>query len=180
MDPKKTRSRGKKEGSDNADPQGAEMTDARKGVSEYTQLALYMAATLAGLVTAVLAARAPFFESLLRRARGPGRSGGHRAKRQTSGPCAARPGLPPTPAESLPMLADAIIGNTKAAVAAVFGPPRSAALRGVVKAHASSSAGYWHATTWYYPMPRSDALAMAIEFTEDNARRVEFFRAPGL
>ena len=78
------------------------------------------------------------------------------------------------------MLAEAIIGNSKAAVASVFGPPRSAALRGVVKANASSESGYWQATTWYYPLPRNASLAMAIEFDDDSARRVEFFRAPGL
>src|SRR3954464_7569153 len=35
-------------------------------VSEFTQLALWMAATLAGLVTAVLLARGPFFRALAR------------------------------------------------------------------------------------------------------------------
>ena len=77
------------------------------------------------------------------------------------------------------MLADAIVGNTKAAVASVFGPPRSAAVRGVVKSGGKSPA-FWQASTWYYPLPRNDALAMAIEFDHDAARRVEFFRAPGL
>src|SRR5947208_15211368 len=36
-------------------------------VSEFTQLALWMAASLAGLVTALLVAREPFFRSLARR-----------------------------------------------------------------------------------------------------------------
>ena len=146
------------------------------GVSEFTQLALYMAASLAGMVTALLVARAPFFESMLRRVGGganrSGRKGGPPRKRRRSR------AVPPTPEESLPLLAEAIVGNTKAAVASVFGPPRSAALRGVVKADAAKGNGYWHATTWYYPLPRSGALAMAIEFDDESARRVEFFHAP--
>jgi hypothetical protein len=150
-----------------------------RGVSDFTQLALYMAASLAGMVTALLVARRPFFESLLRRVGGAPSSPGRRVKRVASRARGQRRELPPTPEESLPLLAEAIIGNTKAAVASVFGPPRSAALRGVVKADAAKTPGYWQATTWYYPLPRNDLLAMAIEFDQDNARRVEFFRAPG-
>ena len=158
--------------------------DLARGVSEFTQLALYMAATVAGLVTAMLLARKPFFESLVRRVGGGSGSSaspqGRRAKRVPSRARGGRRPLPPTPEESLPLLAQAIIGNTKAAVASVFGPPRSAALRGVIKANAASGPGYWQATTWYYPLPRNDALAMAIEFDDESARRVEFFRAPGI
>ena len=156
--------------------------DLATGVSEFTQLALYMAASVAGLVTALIVARRPFFESLLRRVGGgggPAGAGPRRAKRVPSRASGKSP-VPPTPEEALPLLADAIIGNTKAAVASVFGPPRSAALRGVVKSGGTSGGGFWHATTWYYPMPRNDLLAMAIEFDDDAARRVEFFRAPGV
>ena len=158
--------------------------DLARGVSEFTQLALYMAATVAGLVTAMLVARRPFFESLIRRVGGGAGSSsapqGRRAKRVPSRARGGRRPMQPTPEESLPLLAQAIIGNTKAAVASVFGPPRSAALRGVIKANAGSGPGYWQATTWYYPLPRNDALAMAIEFDDESARRVEFFRAPGI
>ena len=158
------------------------------GVSEFTQLALWMAASLAGMVTALLLARRPFFESLMRsvgRPAGAGAGAGASAGAAggTGGPRGARGGrrraVRPGPEESLPMLADAIVGNTKAAVASVFGPPRSAAVRGVVKSGGKSPA-FWQASTWYYPLPRNDALAMAIEFDDDSARRVEFFRAPGL
>ena len=83
--------------------------------SDFTHLALWMAGTLAGVVTAALLARGPFFRALIRRAGWAKRSarsigGGGGAKR-------------PTPAESLPLLADAVLGNSKCAVAAVFGPP---------------------------------------------------------
>jgi hypothetical protein len=149
------------------------------GVSEFTQLALWMAASVAGMVTALIVARRPFFESLLRSV-GGGPSNPRRVKRVASRTRPARRPMPPTPEESLPLLAEAIIGNTKAVVASVFGPPRSAALGGVVSVGAGKAAGYWQATTWYYPLPRNGALAMAIEFDDDAARRVEFFRAPGL
>ena len=159
--------------------QGNAANDLALGVGELTQLALWMAASVAGMVTALLIARRPFFESLLRSV-GKGHPDAPRAKRVPSRARGARRLLPPTPEESLPLLAEAIVGNTKAAVASVFGPPRSAALRGVVSMGAGKAAGYWQATTWYYPLPRNDALAMAIEFDDDAARRVEFFRAPGL
>jgi hypothetical protein len=180
MDPHRPKRRKKGKSSNDPATEGAG-GELGRGVSEFTQLALYMAATVAGMVTAMLVARKPFFESLMRAAGGklPRGTGPRRAKRVAS---RARPARAPMPSaeESLPMLAEAIIGNTKAAVASVFGPPRSAALRGVVKADAASGPGYWQATTWYYPLPRSDALAMAIEFDDDSARRVEFFRAPGI
>jgi hypothetical protein len=174
MDPLQPKRRAR--GSRPAAPDGHAVT---AGVSEFTQLALWMAASLAGMVTALLLARRPFFESLMRSVGNPGGAGASpRAGGRTPGrprPDATRPGAE----ESLPMLAEAIVGNTKAAVASVFGPPRSAAVRGVVKSGGKPPA-YWQASTWYYPLPRNDALAMAIEFDDDAARRVEFFRAPGL
>ena len=136
------------------------------GVSELSQLALWMAASLAGMVTAVLAARTPFFRSVMSRmglVSGEGVTGARRAKR-------------PTREQSLPMLAEAIVGSSKSAIASVFGPPRSAVV--MHAAGAPAGATYWHADTWYYPLPKSGPLAMAIEFEGDDARRVEFLRAP--
>ena len=49
-----------------------------------------------------------------------------------------------------------------------------------MKANAGVGNGYWHASTWYYPLPKNKSLAMAIEFDDDAARKVEFLRAPGL
>ena len=130
------------------------------GVSELSQLALWMAATLAGMVTAVLARRAPFFRSLLRKlgtARGARR---HKPSRE----------------QSLPMLAEAIVGHSKVAVASVFGPPRSATMAGP-PAMGMGETSYWQADTWYYPLPAAGRLALAIEFADDSAHRVEFLRA---
>jgi hypothetical protein len=126
------------------------------------QLALWMAATLAGMVTAALVARAPYFRKL-------GKSVG----RKPSG--GARRWKPPSRAQSLPMLASAIVGCSRGAVAAVFGPPRNAVVCGTY-AEGEQPAN----ETWYYPIQRGQNLAMAIEFREDSARNVEFFRAPAV
>ena len=76
------------------------------------------------------------------------------------------------------MLADAVIGNTKSGVAWVFGPPTSAVL--APNTAVVLQANFWQANTWYYPLPSNGPLAMAVEFTDDLARRVQFLRAPGL
>lgn len=138
---------------------------SQSAVSDLGQLALWMAASLAGMVSAMLAARTPFFQSLLRRL-------------GISESLAGRPRirkLRPTREQSLPMLAEAIVGSSKSSIASVLGPPRSAV---VMHGNAKSAATYWQADTWYYPLPKSGPLAMAIEFTGDDAARVEFLRAP--
>ena len=174
MDPHQPKRRTREKHS--ASPAVPSKADAGAGVSQFTQLALWMAASLAGMVTALILARRPFFESLMRGIGGGGSAGSG----GVSASGKVRRATPrPTAEQSLPMLAEAIVGNTKAAVASVFGPPRSAAVRGVVKS-AGKAPAFWQASTWYYPLPRNDALAMAIEFDDDSARRVEFFRAPGL
>jgi hypothetical protein len=132
------------------------------GVSELSQLALWMAASLAGMVTAVLAARTPFFRSVMQRM-GLASGDAHVPRR-------------PTREQSLPMLAEAIVGSSKSAIASVFGPPRSAVV--MHPAAVPAGATYWHADTWYYPLPKSGPLAMAIQFHGDDARHVEFLRAP--
>lgn len=125
-------------------------------VSELAELALWMAAGLAGMVTTVLVARAPFFCGLLQKL---GRS------RPQSKMARTRPNR----RRSLPLLAEAIVGSSKATVANVFGPPRSAALL----AH-STATSFWQADTWYYPLPAGGPIAMAISFADEFARSVEF------
>jgi hypothetical protein len=142
------------------------------GVSELSQLALWMAAGLAGMVTAVLTARTPFFHSVMKRLGiSPLAAPATESRRRRRKAPPARPSRK----ESLPMLAESIIGSNKSAIASVFGPPRSAV---IMHAAAASAATYWQADTWYYPLPKSGPLAMAIEFNGDDARRVEFLRAP--
>ncbi len=74
------------------------------------------------------------------------------------------------------MLADAIVGNSKLAVAKVFGPPHSAIIS--TQLPSLEPATFWLADTWYYPLPRKLPLAMAIRFTDDSARGVEFIQPP--
>ena len=136
------------------------------GVSELSQLALWMAASLAGVVTAVLAARTPFFRSLMRKL-------GLASEDASPTGRGARRALRPGREQSLPMLAEAIVGSSKSAIASVLGPPRSAVLM-----YTAPGATYWQAETWYYPLPKSGPLAMAIQFNGDDARNVEFLRAP--
>ena len=129
---------------------------------ELTQLALWMAANLAGMVTAILVIRGPFFRKLVKKL--------GRGKRK---------GRLPTREQSLPMLAGTIVGSSKSTIESVFGPPRSAAVNGVgVVTHPKMI--FWQADTWYYPMPRHGPMAMAINFNEDFATDVEFFTTPKL
>src|SRR5258708_7540139 len=76
---------------------------ASSGVSELTQLALWMAASLAGMVTALLLARRPFFESLMRSV-GNSSGTGTGAAAKARGPATPRrAGRRPSAEESLPM-----------------------------------------------------------------------------
>jgi hypothetical protein len=157
-------------GSGAAAAAAATTTTLSQGVSELSQLALWMAASLAGMVTAALTARTPFFRGVMRRL---GIADGPRSRG------AGRAATPPTREQSLPMLAEAILGSSKSAIASVFGPPRSAVvMHAAVAVTGAAGATYWHADTWYYPLPKNGPLAMAIEFQGDDARRVEFLRAP--
>lgn len=116
-----------------------------------------MAAGLAGMVSAVLLARAPFFQSLLARF-------GPRKKRAKK----------PSRKKSLPMLASAILGSSRSTIQAVFGPPRSAVIDGIgVVVHPQQV--YWQSNTWYYPLCRQGPMAIAINFQDDLATKVEFF-----
>ena len=153
----------------------AAATTLSAGVSELSQLALWMAATLAGMVTAALTARTPFFRGVMRRL------GIADASQNGGAGKAGRAPTRPTREQSLPMLAEAIVGSSKSAIASVFGPPRSAVvMQAAAVALNGSAAGatFWLADTWYYPLPKNGPLAMAIEFQGDDARRVEFLRAP--
>ena len=131
-------------------------------VGELTQLGLWMAANCAGMVTAVLLARGPFFKAL--------------AKRTGWGKTSIKPS---NDEKSLSLLAGAVAGCDRATIEAVFGPPRSTALTDLgVIVHPQKI--FWHAPIWYYPLPRYGNMAMAISFDDQMAHRVEFFGAPML
>lgn len=112
------------------------------------------------MITGMMLARAPFFEAMLKRL-GQGR----------------RSNAKPSTARSLPMLASAIVGSSKATIEAVLGPPRSVAIPGIgVVVHPKQV--YWQSDTWYYPLRRQGPTAIAINFSDDFATTVEFFTAP--
>ena len=131
-------------------------------VGELTQLGLWMAANVAGMVTAVILGDGPFFKAL--------------AKRVGRGKTASQP---PSQQKSLTMLAGAVIGCDRATIEAVLGPPRSTGLTDLgVIVHPQKI--FWHAPIWYYPLPKNGNMAMAISFEDQVANRVEFFGAPVL
>jgi len=128
--------------------------------AEFARLALWMAANFAGMVTAVLLARGPFYRSLAARV--------GRGKKQMK---------PPSPQRSLSMLAGTIIGSSKTTIESVFGPPRSTGLDNLgVLVHPQVI--FWQSDLWYYPVPRDGQTAMAINFRDQHATHVEFFTPP--
>jgi hypothetical protein len=145
---------------------------------DFTGFALWMAASLAGLVTAALLSHAPAFRALARRFGWIGPAG----RPKSTGPARKPRSAKPNRRQALPLLADAIVGNTKSSIARVFGPPHSAVLAPAAAQSYSAEPPdtlFWQADTWYYPLPRNGQLAMAIQFGDDLAQGVEFLRAPG-
>jgi hypothetical protein len=140
---------------------GGKPADFSAGFNDFNQLALWTAATLAGMVTTMLLSRTPFFRKLMSRLYPDRRPVSFRAA--------------PTKGESLPMLADAIVGSPKATIMAVFGPPRCAVVNDPDDfAHPN----FWQSDTWYYSLPRNARLSMAISFDDELAKYVDFFQAP--
>ena len=117
----------------------------RGGVSEFTQLALYMAASLAGMVTAMLVARRPFFESSCgawAAAARKGCPGGPSASSRARGLRA----LTPTHEGSMPAGRG---DHRQYKVRRVrFGPPASA--RSEASARPCGRQRYWHAQLDYH------------------------------
>jgi outer membrane protein assembly factor BamE (lipoprotein component of BamABCDE complex) len=76
-----------------------------------------------------------------------------------------------TAQQSLPKLRTAILGNTRGAVAAIFGPPHATV-------DAPTPKDYWHANTWYYPLDLQRRTAVAIRFSNNIADHVDFIAGP--
>ena len=132
------------------------------------QLALWSAANLAGMETELLVIREPFFRRLINRLTGKLKLGKRRQR--------VLKVRRPSPEQSLPMLADAVVGTDKSTLYSVFGPPKAAASKRI--RGPGSVVSYWLADTWYYSLPRNGLLAMAINFDQDCASGVEFLQAP--
>ena len=127
---------------------------------DFTRLSLWMAANLAGMVTAVLLIRGPFYRALAARVGKP-----RRARK-------------PSRQRSLTLLAAAVIGADKSTIESVFGPPRSTAVPELNAVIVHPQKLFWQADQWFYPLVRDGHTAMAIHFQDDHATHVEFFTCP--
>jgi hypothetical protein len=133
-------------------------TNVRGGGRDWAKLLLWTPLLLGGVVAALLATRAVRLRRAVRK-------------------LLAGSGESP---ETREHLRQAIIGNDKATIAAVFGPPRTAMHRGagVRAASGATENQYLVADTWYYPYDRALRTAVVIEFEHGVARRAEFVESP--
>lgn len=67
----------------------------------------------------------------------------------------------------------AIPGNTRDAIAAVFGPPRASAGFAAVAPAMLVSADYLHADVWYYPLDLTTQTALIVRFNNHIASDAE-------
>jgi hypothetical protein len=74
------------------------------------------------------------------------------------------------------LLRQAIVGNDKESVAAVFGAPPTTA--GTTSPVPAGSPPYLAADTWYYPLDPVEQHAMVVSFRDGIAREAQFIRAP--
>jgi hypothetical protein len=138
-------------------------------VGEFTRMALWMVGAFAGLSTPTHASLGRHFRSMAKRLGWPvGRDW------QESSGAVNKRGKPASPsaAAAMTLLADALVGSSRSAIASVFGPPRCA-----VAADRAVLAGdaVWRGQVWYYPINHPSADAVAVEFDgEEQARRVVF------
>lgn len=72
----------------------------------------------------------------------------------------------------------AIPGNNKAAVAAVFGPPRASAGFSALAPAMLVSSDYLHADTWYYPLDSGTQTALVVHFNKDIAKDAQLVDVP--
>jgi hypothetical protein len=145
-----------------ARPLGAAATEVNLGLCELRRLAVSMAVHVAGIMSAI-------FESRPQRER--------RSEQPPAAPRISPRPIKPPPPEALPLLTEAIIGSSKFTIASVLGAPRSAVAEGLAAIEQSADAAFYQTDTWYYPLPRHGHIAMAVIFSDNVARRVEFFHA---
>jgi hypothetical protein len=129
-------------------------------VGEFTRLALWMAGSAAGVTTAVHAAQGRHFRGLARRL-----GWNHRRKPRQ----AVRP---PGPDASMGLLADALVGTSRTAIASVYGQPRCA----VAGRDVLTGGDVWDGRVWYFPLAHPAASLVGVEFDADrqHATRVVF------
>ncbi|QOV89629.1 hypothetical protein [Humisphaera borealis] len=126
-------------------------------VGDFTRLALWMAGALAGMSSPTHSAQRRYFRTMAKRLGWP-------VGKALSQP---RPGM----ASAMPLLTDAIIGTSRAAIASVFGPPRCALTEGELVNNDAA----WSGDVWYYGISNPAASAVSIEFNiEEAAGRLVF------
>ena len=77
--------------------------------------------------------------------------------------------------EGLDALRSALIGRTKADVAAMMGPPPATSAQ-----QAKTATGtYWYADTWYYPLSSPRHHAIAVNFENGLVNSIEHLVVPG-
>jgi hypothetical protein len=130
-------------------------------VGEFTRMALWMVGSIAGLSTPTHASLRRHFQTMAQRLGWPT---GQRPSRKSAASC--------RPRSAMKLLADALTGSSRAAIASVFGPPRCA----TAADHALlCGSDVWRGRVWYYPILHPAHDAVAIEFDGDQqARRVMF------
>lgn len=119
-------------------------------VGDFTRLALWMAGALAGITTQAHAAQRRHFRSMAKRLGWP-------VGKALAEP---RPGM----ASAMPLLTDAIIGTSRAAIASVFGPPCCA----LTDDEFVTNDAIWSGEVWYYGISNPAASAIAIAFSVDE------------
>ena len=134
-------------------------TSEARGKAHWARLLLWTPLLVGGVVAAMLATRTV------------------RLRRAVHKLVAQAPGS----AEARQYLQEAIVGNDKETIAAVFGPPRTAMRRGAgaraIGGHGAARQ-FLEADTWYYPYDRADRTAIVIEFEGGVARRAAFIQSP--
>ena len=127
-------------------------------VGEFTRLSLWMAGSIAGVVSDTHASLACHFRDMALRL---GWQAGHGQRKPAR----------PTGDVALGMLAEALVGTRRAAVVSVFGPPRYAVTD---RNPGTASEDVESARVWYFAMSSPNVSAVAVEFSQDIVSRVVF------
>jgi hypothetical protein len=133
---------------------------------------------LGGVAAAVAASRGPLGRKLRKLLGGPSASAGPEgqaawgtAQQLAAEDCRNSP-------RSLALLRQAIIGNDKHAVVAVFGPPPTTGGYNAPPEPELKLPDYFRADTWYYLLDKVNRCAMAIQFEGGVASEAQFLEPP--
>jgi hypothetical protein len=83
-------------------------------------------------------------------------------------------------APSAAALLQAIVGNDKQAIAAIFGPPRASAGFAALAPALLVRSDYLLADTWYYALDKSAQLALVVRFDSGVASHAELVQIPSI